>query len=649
MAAPLFTLKIGDGLGAHIGASEELFAEATVILTPNIPNGNMVLVDGNLRTVPAVPYTLDSDGKLNGNTGIQLLADDPSLGLDSGSHLQWHVSIRGAKQRGFHQTVKEWWIPAGTAGSTVELSEVPPTVGTTAVAQRGLPGAPTVWVEVDAGPPRLWQQQNAETGEFIGEPVDYLPDVSLEVAEAVNDQVPTAVTAEVTARDLVQRHDPGIPRTVSTTAADYLQMWLGPNGEFIRGDRLDGTSEISYARISLADITSAIIATGQTQAVDAAGLLWVPYLGPDGRTPEVCLTPSGEVPDWVLARWKDRGGFGGLGSSSPIDIVVVAGQSNATQRSSLPEVVEPSVADVLEWNGSAFVAGSGVPWLGSGFARRYQELHGRPEGRRVAVVKAGLGSAGFSTLTPGTWDRTVVTGADRYLYPEMIAKAQAALAAAPVGSRILCVLWSQGEADRSIAATTYADKLDDLISATRTALASPDLPFIISSLNPDWLTYLASVPDTRGATMDAVLEDTPRRVVRTSFIRGRAGLCEAAVEGNGIHWQPLGQKLRGIAMAEIGFDAALLNVATAEAQPPQNIRVTRSGDTATIEWDHPQNRVTEYTLTTSVNLGSSWVTETLSKPTTHKHVKTVSAGTPLWVRMSATNETGSSFLQEVHA
>lgn len=140
MAAPQFTLKVGDGLGAHIGASEELFAGASAILTPNIKDGNMVLVDGKLRAVPAVPVTLDSNGKLNGNTGIQLLADDPSLGLDEGSHLEWHIKIKGAKQRGFRQTVKEWWIPAGTAGTTVDLATAPPVVGTTAVGSRGVPG-----------------------------------------------------------------------------------------------------------------------------------------------------------------------------------------------------------------------------------------------------------------------------------------------------------------------------------------------------------------------------------------------------------------------------------------------------------------------------------------------------------------------------
>lgn len=508
------------------------------------------------------------------------------------------------------------------------------------------------WVVVSEGPPRLWRQYIDETETFIGPEVDILPDVDAAVASSVEAQVPAlvseAVESDIAGRDLVQRSDPGIPQSAETTTVSYKQTWQGPNGELLRGDRSDGTVEIPYGRLATADVVRLLIGGGTTQWLEAAGLSWVPFTDPDGRIPEIHLDSNLRLSEWACQRIVARGS-GGVSASAPIDIIILAGQSNATQRSSLTDVIEPPVDDVLQWDGTSFTQASGVPWLGSGFARRYQEMHGRPEKRRTALVPAALGSSGFSTVvSPGTWDRTVTTGADRYLYPEMIAKAQAALAAAPVGSRIRCVIWSQGEADRSIASTTYASKLDDLIEQTRIDLGISDLPFLISSLNPDWLTYLASVSDSRGATLDAVLEDTPRRVARTSFTRGVAGLPEAAVSSNGIHWQPLGQKLRGIAMAEAGLDAALLNVATSEAQPPQNIRISRSGGVATVLWDHPQSRVTAYTLDTSVDSGSNWVTQTLSAVTTHKHVMSVPAGTPLWVRLSATNETGSSFLQEVH-
>jgi hypothetical protein len=328
----------------------------------------------------------------------------------------------------------------------------------------------------------------------------------------------------------------------------------------------------------------------------------------------------------------------------PLDIVVLAGQSNATQFGSLPATIEPAVEDVVEWNGSAFIQASGTPWLGSGFARRYAEIHGRPERRRVAVVKAGLGSTGFSSLNPGTWDRTVTTGATAYLYPDMIAKAQAALAAAPAGSRIIGVIWSQGEQDAGVGLATYQAKLDDLIAQTRIDLAVSDLPFIIGSLTPE----LVATGAVGYGSINNILEDTPRRVVRTSFVPGPKNMAD--VVGSGIHWNPMGQRIRGRVMAESGYNTALLNSASAVPLPPVNLRVTRSGDAAVIEWDHPETRVTSYTIQTCIDSGTTWVTETLTAVTTHTHTVNVSAGTPLWVRGSSTNEVGASFTSlEVHA
>ncbi len=132
MAAPTFTLKVGDGLGAHIGADEELFNGATVVLEPSIDDGAQVLVDGKLRTIPPVVTKLDADGKLNGTTGIELLADDPSLGLEGTLH--WTITVKKARALGFSRTVKQWTIVAGEDGDTIDLATVPPvTVGNTSV------------------------------------------------------------------------------------------------------------------------------------------------------------------------------------------------------------------------------------------------------------------------------------------------------------------------------------------------------------------------------------------------------------------------------------------------------------------------------------------------------------------------------------
>lgn len=656
---------------ADVGTEPDLSALAgvTIEFVCNIPGNKPLPIPGGVMFVTKRTATVGEDGQLfdeQGNPGIDLLGNDTNFQLPV--QVQWKVTFGRFDHNGKSIRPVSYWFDAPEPGSVVTIDELTPVPGIEQPgATRGARGYTPWFIPIEGTDPQLYQptDPNGPVGPPI--PFEAIVDPS-QIVSVVDDAVPglvaqaiaadgtvaaaaaAATDAEIAGRDLVQRSDPGIPRETDMTTANYQQVWLGPNGEFIRGDRTDGVVEIDTLETKNFTPERIEIAGGVTEEIDAEGVLWVPYLGPDGHLPELYLDEEGNVPNSTLAAWKQRGNFGSGGTTStPLDLIILAGQSNATQRSSLPVVVDPPIADVLEWNGTTFAPVAGVPWLGSGFARRYQEMHGRPEARRTAVIKASLGSTGFSTSTPGTWDRTVTTGADRYLYPEMIAKAQAALAAAPVGSTIKCVLWSQGEADRSIAATTYASKLDDLIATARADLGLPDLPFIISSLVPEWLVYLASVNDGRGAIMEAVLEDTPRRVLRTSFIRGRAGLCEAIVSSNGIHWQPLGQKLRGIAMAEVGLDMALLNVVTAEAQPPQNARISRSGSVVTIEWDHPQNRATAYTLTTTVDSGATWVTQILSAATTHKHVMTVPAGTPLWAKLIATNETGDSFPVEVHA
>lgn len=367
---------------------------------------------------------------------------------------------------------------------------------------------------------------------------------------------------------------------------------------------------------------------------DVPGLLWMPVADAQGRIPEIHIDTAGQVQQWALDRWKSRMGLGG--TTAPIDIVIVAGQSNATQRSSLTADVEPAIESVAVWGASSWMTASGVPWLGSGFGREYAELHARPQNRRVGLVKAALGSTGFSSLSPGTWDRTVTTGADAYLYPEMISKAQAALAAAPAGSRIVAVLWSQGENDRSMSATTYKAKLDDLIAQTRIDLGIADLPFIIGSLTPE----VVATGSAGGATINAALEDTPRRVVRTSFVPGPANMAEVA--GDGIHWSPLGQTSRGAEMARYGLDAAMLNTVDSLPLPPQNIRVSRSGDQVTIGWSHPACRVTAYTIEVSTDGGTTWTAQTLTGPTVHQHTLTVAAATAVRVRGRSANEAGTS-------
>ena len=468
--------------------------------------------------------------------------------------------------------------------------------------------------------------------------------VAAAAAAATVAAAPAAVAAAAAAQDFITGTDLRVP-TVADAEGDWVAAATGPLGEFWWGVHADGTFEASA--MSVGD--------GVTRTVDADDVLWVPVVFPDGTYSEVHVDRNGRLQPWACKAIVARAGVPGFSSDAPIDLVILAGQSNATQRGTLPVTVEDDLSDVVTWNGTAFVTATGVPWLGSAFARRYAELRSRLTGRRVGIIPCSVGTTGFfDSLDTGTWDRTITTGALRYLYPEMTAKVAAARAAAPAGSRVVSMLWSQGEHDHQYEAAhpgAYAPKLDDLIAQARTDFAISDLPVIIGDLSP-----ALDIPANPGwAMIRAALEDTPRRLARTAFIpESTNNMVEARGDAvnNAVHWSPIGQRVRGRRMAEIGYEQALLNVTTTnDCHPMENLRVSRSGNTATIRWDHPLMRVTSYTIQVCTDgVGTTWSTVTLTAPTTHRHVTTVTAGTPLWVRGYATNESGvSAFTQEVRA
>lgn len=125
-------------MASRIGVTREALAGARLTLKSNIARGDMLVIDGGLELIDEVTLLLDEDGKINGDTGVELLADDPALGLEN--TLQWRVSISGAKSQGFSRSVASWWIDAGADGATVSLDEQPKAVGQTAGGSRGLRG-----------------------------------------------------------------------------------------------------------------------------------------------------------------------------------------------------------------------------------------------------------------------------------------------------------------------------------------------------------------------------------------------------------------------------------------------------------------------------------------------------------------------------
>lgn len=373
------------------------------------------------------------------------------------------------------------------------------------------------------------------------------------------------------------------------------------------------------------------------------------------RLTEHTLGNDGLVPDWVLTRWVGRMGL--AVQRAPIDLWLILGQSNATQRSTVPAVVATDTPRVVQWSGAAWQTAAGnPPWLGSGVARGWLDYDAQASGRRAGIVPCAVGSTGFTLGSAnGHWLHGQ-TGTGPDLATAAVTQAAAALAAAPSGSRIMGVVWSQGENDQTMDPSTYMASLDDLIGWVRATLSLPRLPWVVCPLTPQATDPIEAVQET---TMMGLLEDTARRVENVSWLQFSPDDSEGVAGDtlHGIHWTPEAQHRRGRAICggygaglPSAWECAVLNRADAAPHTPQGLSCSRSGDQAVWTWYHPTTRVTSFTLETSVDSGGTWQTQTLTGPGTHTCTMTCPAGTPVWARITAVCPTGSSYTsREVHA
>jgi len=264
--------------------------------------------------------------------------------------------------------------------------------------------------------------------------------------------------------------------------------------------------------------------------------------------------PDAQLPARLSASTLDSsyGAVAGV-SIEGYDIVILAGQSNMSGRgTAYSAVLDPVNLRVFQYkskapNANTIVAASepldmhDTPTgIGPGlqFARWYasRKLVGN---RKVLLVPVAHGGTPLVSAAILGWRRGVTGG----LYANLVAQASGALAAAGVGSRIVTMLWLQGETDgdASILGSDYQTDFDALINGIRTDLGIADLPIIIGTMVPE---YLAT--GTR-AQINAIHRETPARISRMDVAVSAVGMNN----GDGNHFNAPGQRYNGKAM----FDA----------------------------------------------------------------------------------------------
>lgn len=295
----------------------------------------------------------------------------------------------------------------------------------------------------------------------------------------------------------------------------------------------------------------------------------------------------------------------------PFDIIVGAGQSNSLQSDDPLRGVRDVDDRIWTWEG-------GRPrriepdetYLLPEFARAYVEH--LPPSRHALIVSCGEGATGFTTssLDPvpdgyqpgvGTWDRTL-TSDPCNLYERMISRVTAALAFSPE-SRLVCMLWSQGESDcirdPHLDELSYSDRLDDLIEQLRKDLVTLDLPVVIGSMVPEW--YEQS-PERMAVA--SALARTPERLPRTGFVWGPVAMPKL---DEPIHWSTQAQFVRGAGMAKEGLMEALVNQVLSAPIGPGAFSATRAAGTLTVRWSRPLCRVTDVRVEAGESVEGPWV------------------------------------------
>lgn len=126
MSPPLFTLT--GNILSLTGGSQIPSAGMAVILKSNVRAGDMLAINGAAEFVGTVNVLLDNSGKINGDNGIDLLANDDVLGLST--PVQWTISSAGAAGS---IEINSWTFDAPNTGETLDLLDALPVPGVTAI------------------------------------------------------------------------------------------------------------------------------------------------------------------------------------------------------------------------------------------------------------------------------------------------------------------------------------------------------------------------------------------------------------------------------------------------------------------------------------------------------------------------------------
>jgi hypothetical protein len=270
--------------------------------------------------------------------------------------------------------------------------------------------------------------------------------------------------------------------------------------------------------------------------------------------------PDGDSPRWrrlvseanrLVRRRLAPSGQPVSAPDRPYLVVAGLGQSNAFGMG-LP--LDPAGADqphprVHQWamcgpsEGAAVLAADPLlhetPSRGVGFGMTFAKSLACETGRTVLLIPGARGDTSFTPKNGYTWD-PADTNTRVNLYRKAVQAIDAALAGYP-DSRVVAVLWHQGETDVPLTpAPAYQSRLDALIEDLRERYRA-DVPFLVGQMVPEEMER----SDKDYSAIDAVHAEISNRVPRAAFIEGPRAAYNSETDR---HYSAEGQRSLGRAM-----------------------------------------------------------------------------------------------------
>lgn len=229
-----------------------------------------------------------------------------------------------------------------------------------------------------------------------------------------------------------------------------------------------------------------------------------------------------------------------------LDIFLLIGQSNMQGVAPIESLDTVTLKNVYLFNEKdQWEPARNLPENGM---NRYSTVKRRPVvlfgpaynfGRKLAAYtkrEIGIVSNARGATRIEWWQKEYTGDNDFDLYEEAVARAKAALSAAPAGSKIKGILWHQGEADNAVERSVmYARRLQTLVTNLRNDLGDPDLPFIAGEVGK-W--------NNRGLNINPVIRDIRSYIPNSEWVSSD-GLTSINEAKNDAHFDNLSQRAFG--------------------------------------------------------------------------------------------------------